>query len=86
MADGDGAPAVAHKIVAYPQPFEDGDVEDWIVHFNQCARANHWNADMKARAAPAYLRGRAALIYRDFGDTETDTWDHLIWLLASDSR
>ena len=77
MADGDGAPAVAHKIVAYPQPFEDGDVEDWIVHFNQCARANHWNADMKARAAPAYLRGRAALIYRDFGDTETDTWDHL---------
>ena len=31
---------------------------------------------MKVRAAPAYLRGRAALVYRDFDNGQKDTLDH----------
>ena len=45
-------------------------------HVDVCANANHWDADMKVGAAPAYLRGRAALVYRDFDDGQKDTWDH----------
>ena len=66
---GGGGGGHAPKIVALPSLFEDG--------VDVCANANHWDDDMKVRAAPAYLRGRAALVYRDFDDGQKDTLDHL---------
>ena len=53
------------KHIGVPQPFELGDVIEWLHHFNNCAKANGLNNAKKPLKPPTLLEAEALAIWLD---------------------
>ena len=61
---------MAEHHISLPKPFSSGDVKDWFVRFDICARANGWNAGAKATRLPTLLEGEALAIWLELSGEE----------------
>ena len=50
--------------------FDDGDVDDFIKHFEICALANGWDDEKRALMIATCLKGEALEVYKTIGAEE----------------
>ena len=58
------------KHISVPRPFESGNIMEWLSHFEICAKANGWDAAVKAVKLPILLEGEALAVWLDFTEEE----------------
>ena len=64
------------KHISVPQPFESGNIVEWVHCFNICAKANGWTNDTKAVKLPTLLEGEALAVWLDL--TEEQQGDYSV--------
>ena len=64
------------KHISVPRPFDSGDITEWLNRFEICAKANGWDAAVKAVKLPTLLEGEALAIWLDF--TEEEQGDYTV--------
>ena len=76
---GDGTVRESGKAVVKPQSFANGDIEDWIQHYELCCRANRWEANdgLKLLTMATHFRGRALAVYSRLRDADKATYPAL---------
>ena len=74
------------KHISVPRPFESENITEWLGRFKICAKANGWDAAVKAVKLPTLLEGEALAVWLDFTKEEQSdysvTVDKLKWKLA----
>ena len=58
------------KHISVPRPFESGNITEWLSRFEICAKANGWDAAVKAIKLPTLLEGEALAVWLDFTEEE----------------
>ena len=58
------------KHISVPRPFDSGDITEWLNRFKICAKANGWDAAVKAVKLPTLLEGKALAVWLDFTKEE----------------
>ena len=58
------------KHISVPRPFESGNITEWLSRFEICAKANGWDAAVKAVKLPTLLEGEALAVWLDFTEEE----------------
>ena len=75
---------MAAKPIILPDTFS-GDTptswDDWIVHFNNFAEVNEWDAVAKLKFLKVRLEGKAQSAFQRLSDTGRDTFDHIVTAL-----
>ena len=75
---------MAAKPIILPDTFS-GDtptsLDEWIVHFNNCAEVNEWDATAKLKFPKVRLVGKAQSAFQRLPDTGRDTFDHAVTTL-----
>ena len=71
------------KPIILPDTFsEDGQWDDWAVHFEHCADINCWTEDDKLRFLKVRLIGRAQSVFQRLSDDQKDTCEHAMEALC----
>ena len=65
---------MAERHVSIPKQFSSGDVEDWFQRFDICARANGWDAAVKAKKLPTLLEGEALAVWFELSDEQQNDY------------
>ena len=50
----------------HTRPFDSEDITEWLNRFKICAKANGWDAAVKAVKLPTLLKGKALAVWLDF--------------------
>ena len=58
------------KHISVPRLFESGNITEWLSRFEICAKANGWDAAVKAVKLPTLLEGEALAVWLDFTEEE----------------
>ena len=53
------------KHISVSWPFESGNIIKWLNHFDICAKANGWDAALKAVKVPTLLESEALAVWLD---------------------
>ena len=65
-----GELTMAECHISLPKPFSGGDFKDWFQRFEICARANGWEAAIKAARLPTLLEGEASAIWLELSNEQ----------------
>ena len=71
---------MAAKSIILPDTFS-GDTtrwDDWIVHFNNCAEVNQWDANAKLFFVKVQLIGKAQAVFQQLPEAGRDTFEHAV--------
>ena len=58
------------KHISVPRLFESGNIIEWLSRFEICAKANGWDATVKAVKLPTLLEGEALAVWLDLTEEE----------------
>ena len=58
------------KHISVPRPFESGNIIEWLSRFEICAKANGWDAAVKAVKLPTLLESEALAVWLDLTEEE----------------
>ena len=59
----------------FPESFTEGNFGAWLKHFEWCATANSWDAEMRVSMLPAFLQGPAATYFESLTEDQKATYD-----------
>ena len=71
------------KHISVPRPFESGNVIEWLNRFDICAKANGWDAAVKAVKLPTLLEGEALAIWLDLTEEQQSDYSVTVDKLKS---
>ena len=71
------------KHISVPQPFESGNVIEWLNRFDICAKANGWDAAVKPVKLPTLLEGEALAVWLDLTKEQQSDYSVMVDKLKS---
>lgn len=75
---------MADRHIVTPNPFKEGDVTEWLQKFEICARANGWNAGVKAAKIPTLFEGLALMTYLEMSEDDKTDYDKIVLALTNE--
>jgi len=66
------------KHISVPRPFESGNIIEWLSRFEICAKANGWDAAVKAVKLPTLLEGEALAVWLDLTEEEQGDYSETV--------